>query len=433
MAGNESDVGRASRVEETLVWLASWESSGLAGEELAAAVLDGERLLNAVHAMTATLLDVFDRDGAWAADGALSAARWVADRTGTSPGAVRYRVRQGAALRLLPKVADRARTGRLPVEHLRVLGDCVSRHADLAARHEEVLVDAAATLDADRFRVVARQWLAHAADADAPDPGAPPADLVLDDGGAGEPLERTSRLFASRTIEGCLRLDGWFTAADGDLLDAALGAGVDRQLRAAADGDPSVAGRPVSVLRADALIDLVAQSMRREPSDLSVPDRYRVAVVVRPGELTSPPEAVCDSIAYRAVIDEKGEVLDIGRQSARWTPAVRRAVTLRDRGCVFPGCDRPPSWADIHHCVPFSEEGRTSVDNGALLCRRHHTFLHARHWQVTIDDGRPVVRRPDGQPHAIQRWPAPPATARAGPPAPPRPPPRSAGGDADDR
>jgi hypothetical protein len=181
----------------------------------------------------------------------------------------------------------------------------------------------------------------------------------------------------------------------------------------------------VPALRAGGLVDLVAQSMRREPSDLSAPDRYRVAVVVRPGAATNPPEAACDSLAYRAVLGEKSEVLDIGHQSARWSSAIRRAVTLRDGGCVFPGCDRPPSWTDIHHCTPFSEQGRTSLDNGALLCRRHHTFVHARHWRVTIEDGTPVVRRPDGQPHAIGHWPASPvagsAPARAGPTTPPEP------------
>jgi hypothetical protein len=415
MAGESGGTAATTaRVEETLAWLASWDPSQAAGEELGAAALDGERLLNAVHAWSATLLEAFERDGDWAADGALSAAGWVAERTGTSAGTVRARVRQGTALRLLPALAELARSGRLPVEHLRALGDCACRHPGLAAEHELVLVEAATTLDADRFRLMARHWLSHAADADAPHPGAGPADTAAgagdgadhgaDHGAGDDPVEQLSRLYASRTVEGCLRLDGWFVPADADLIDAALGAGVDRQLRAAANGDPSVAGRPVPALRAEALVDLAAQSMRREPSDLSAPDRYRVAVVVRPGAATNPPEAACDSVAYRAVLGEKSEVLDIGHQSARWPPAIRRAVTLRDRGCVFPACDRPPSWADIHHCTPFSEQGRTSVDNGALLCRRHHTFVHARHWRVTIEHGTAVVRRPDGQPHVIQRW-----------------------------
>ena len=93
-----------------------------------------------------------------------------------------------------------------------------------------------------------------------------------------------SHLHASRTLDGWLRLDGHFAPHDADIVDAALGAGVDRLLRAAHDGDPSVDGQPVSALRAGVLVDLAAQAMRHEPSDASVPDRYRVAVVVRAGQ-----------------------------------------------------------------------------------------------------------------------------------------------------
>jgi hypothetical protein len=144
--------------------------------------------------------------------------------------------------------------------------------------------------------------------------------------------------------------------------------------------------------------------MRQEPSEGSAPDRYRVAVVVQPGEATLPAEAACDAGAWRVVVTARSEVLDVGRQTNRWPVGIRRAITLRDRGCVFPGCERPPSWTDIHHCTPWNEGGRTSVDNGALLCRRHHTFIHRHRWRITIDDGQPVTRTPDGTPFTIQRW-----------------------------
>ena len=160
----------------------------------------------------------------------------------------------------------------------------------------------------------------------------------------------------------------------------------------------------MSALRAAALVDLAAQAMRQEPSDASAPDRYRVAVVVQHGQATVPAEAACDADAYRVVLGAKGEVLDVGRQTNRWPVAIRRAITVRDRGCVFPGCDRPPSWTDIHHCTPWREGGHTSVDNGVLLCRRHHTFVHRARWTITIDNGRPITRRPDGSVYTIQRW-----------------------------
>jgi hypothetical protein len=485
MAGEGKDgeaVGTAEAVIERLTY---WDTSQLAGVALGVALLVVERLFNAVYALSAKMLDDFERDGGWTADGALSAAHWLAERTGTPAAALRSRGQQGAALRRLPSVAELARAGRLAAAHLDAISGCAQRHPKLAFEDQQTFVKAAETLDGNRFGQTARRWLDHAAAIDqVPIPAVSDAGGIASSGGSGpgEPAaavhtdgavprepdttptgppsgeapggsstvavtpanspgprepelfatatlgdrapaeaptvavapargeqrgaaaEPMSRLFTSRGLDGCLRLSGWFAPADADLLDAALDAGVDRQLRAAADGDPSLVGRPVGTLRAGALLDLVAQSMRREPSELSAPDRYRVAVIVQAGQTTVPPEAACDSVVYRAVLNAASEVLDIGRQSPRWPSGIRRAITLRDRGCVYPGCDRPPSWADIHHCTPFSEQGTTSVDNGALLCRRHHGFVHARGWRVTIDHGKPIVRRPDGEPHTVRRW-----------------------------
>jgi hypothetical protein len=412
-------------LETVAAWLAARDPGELAGDDLAVAVLAAERVLNAGYALSAAVLACFERDRRWAADGALSAAQWTAQRSGTSLAELHRRARQGEALQRLRALTALARNGRLSAGHLQTLCECAHHHPGLTADYETLLAEQAQTLDADSFRLAARRRLRHVADPAAVDPvdANRPIPDVTAHNAAAEPAggstmpndslavrqgEGASRLYTSRTVEGCLRLDGWFAPHDADLLDAALGAGVDRQLRAAADGDPSVAGRPVAALRAGALVDLVAQSMRHHPSEQSAPDRYRVAVVVHPGDATIPPEAACDhAVAYRAVLDANRDVLDIGRQTARWPPAIRRAITLRDRGCIFPGCDRPPSWADIHHCTPYKNKGTTSFDNGALLCRRHHRFIHTHGWRVTIDGRKPVVRRPDGQPHVIQRWPPP--------------------------
>ena len=94
------------------------------------------------------------------------------------------------------------------------------------------------------------------------------------------------------------------------------------------------------------------------------------------------------------MIGAHSEVLDVGRQTNRWPVAIRRAITARDRGCVFPGCDRPPSWTDIHHCTPWtmmagrrpSTMARSSVD----AITRSST---AYRWRITIDNGRPIRTR----------------------------------------
>ena len=257
-------------------------------------------------------------------------------------------------------------------------------------RDEPVLVPQAVTLEAPHYRATTHTWLSHAEDAT----------------NQAEPVnEPVSELFLSETADGVHHLKATLVGEDGATVVAALQAIVDPMLRAARDQDPSVAAKPGSVLRAMALVDLCAQSLRREPSEASAPDRYRVAIIV-PFDATEPdrPVGACDASAYRVVLDARGEVLDIGRTTQRWSTAIRRAITIRDGGCVFPGCDRKPAWSDIHHCRHWDHGGHTSVNNGALLCRRHHTFIHKQRWSVTIDHGRPCVRRPDGTPYVITPW-----------------------------
>ncbi|MFC3764602.1 HNH endonuclease signature motif containing protein, partial [Tenggerimyces flavus] len=75
---------------------------------------------------------------------------------------------------------------------------------------------------------------------------------------------------------------------------------------------------------------------------------------------------------------------------------LRRILELRDGGCAFPGCDRPPGWCHAHHVVPWSKGGPTTRDNGVLLCGYHHRLIHQGAWQVRIAlDGLPEFLPPD--------------------------------------
>ncbi|HEY9482350.1 MAG TPA: HNH endonuclease signature motif containing protein, partial [Micromonosporaceae bacterium] len=54
----------------------------------------------------------------------------------------------------------------------------------------------------------------------------------------------------------------------------------------------------------------------------------------------------------------------------------------------FPGCDRPPRWADIHHIVGWQNGGATDRDNGVALCGHHHRLIHASAWTVQLGPDR---------------------------------------------
>ncbi len=77
------------------------------------------------------------------------------------------------------------------------------------------------------------------------------------------------------------------------------------------------------------------------------------------------------------------------------TGAMRRALIVRDKGCAFPDCGRPPRWCHAHHVIHWLNGGKTCVENGVLLCPHHHRVIHHGEWQVHInEEGHPVFTQP---------------------------------------
>ena len=104
---------------------------------------------------------------------------------------------------------------------------------------------------------------------------------------------------------------------------------------------------------------------------------------------------LCDAEVLPAVLGSEGDVLDLGRAVRLFPPAIRRAIALRDRGCAFPGCDRPPAWCDAHHVQWWQRDlGPTSYENGCLLCPFHHSLIHRGEWTVTMEEGQPTFWPP---------------------------------------
>jgi predicted restriction endonuclease len=74
--------------------------------------------------------------------------------------------------------------------------------------------------------------------------------------------------------------------------------------------------------------------------------------------------------------------------------ALRKALVVRDRGCRFPGCDRPPDWTDAHHIQHWADGGETRMENLLLLCRRHHRMVHEEGWRLGWGEQRELVAVP---------------------------------------
>ena len=90
----------------------------------------------------------------------------------------------------------------------------------------------------------------------------------------------------------------------------------------------------------------------------------------------------CDASIIPAVLGSPSQVLDVGMASRSFPTATRRAITLRDRGCSFPGCNRPPAWSDAHHVRHWADHGPSDYCNGVLLCRLHHSLIHRGDWEI---------------------------------------------------
>ncbi len=96
----------------------------------------------------------------------------------------------------------------------------------------------------------------------------------------------------------------------------------------------------------------------------------------------------CDAKIIPVVLGGKSEPLDVGRAMRTVPLSIRRALVARDRGCVFPGCDRPPGMCQAHHCRHWIDDGETSVENCVLLCEAHHRHVHHTGWEILTHPSR---------------------------------------------
>ncbi|MCC6438941.1 MAG: DUF222 domain-containing protein [Acidimicrobiales bacterium] len=339
------------------------------------------------------------RDGGYRAEGFVSPAAWLACHAGLSRPVAAAVVRQAVELEDMPASTAAAERGELTDQRVQLLVSC--RRAD-PERYDAETDAAFVALPVAELVLATRAWIVAAEDR-RHDPDQP----------SGAPLEQ-AHVHLSQLMDGRWRLDGVLNPHDGTLLSQALDQSIARQLQAQRDGDPSVEQLPVSAMRAQGLVDLAAQALRDTPGQRSRNGRYRINLVVRLNQDRTdvepdgpfPPEAWCDSPWVRVVLGAEGELLDVGRTKRQWPEAIWNAIVQRDRTCRFPHCDRPAHWCDVHHCTHWQDHGHTSAQNGILLCRRHHGFVHTHHWTIRLDEHqRPVFRQPDGTIHPPKQHP----------------------------
>src|SRR5690349_1160887 len=171
--------------------------------------------------------------------------------------------------------------------------------------------------------------------------------------------------------------------------DALLDAG-QRLLRAGTL--PDAGGTPATVLLTVTLEQVEARTglaTTGHGGRISVPQALRIAA---------------EADIMPIVLSDAGGILGYGLTRRTASTGQRQALAARDRGCSFPGCDRPPDWCETHHVTPWVDGGRTDLHNLTLACGFHHREHRKRGWTCHMTDGVPYWRPP--------RWLDPAQTAR---------------------
>jgi hypothetical protein len=103
----------------------------------------------------------------------------------------------------------------------------------------------------------------------------------------------------------------------------------------------------------------------------------------------------CDCSVTRILLGSDSMVIDVGRAKRTISGPARKALNVRDRGCTWPGCERPASWTSGHHLKHWFFGGVNDPPNLTLLCYRHHWMVHEGNWQIVrSDDGRMLTIPP---------------------------------------
>ncbi len=369
--------------------LAAAPTEHLDPEAVAAEFVELQRILDRVEAEMLRRLRRIGTDRPYVAEGYRSTTAFVKHATRMRGATARRMVARARALAEMPATEERFRRGELSGDETSLLVATRESEPEAFGEWEEALCDAARTVEfVDDLRRVVDYWRQHL---DPPEP----ADT--------EP-RRWARL--RRDFDGMWELTARLTPLQGAAVRQAL-----EEATPAPDPDDPRTG---AQRRADTLVRLLTRS-DRPSTRLVVHVGYETFVwavageppcpgfdsPLRPGGPIGGAEAAgvllggrdlavvaCDAAVRRIVFGPDSMPLDVGR-STRTIPAhLRAAVIARDGRCVHPGCDRGPEWCDVHHLVPWAEGGATDLRFLVLVCRHHHTFVHAR--------GLTYVRTEDG-------------------------------------
>jgi Domain of unknown function (DUF222)/HNH endonuclease len=333
--------------------------------------------------------------------GAASAVAWLRDLLRIAPADARTLVSLGEVLEQRPGLADAVVDGAVNTAQAaaigRVLADVPHSEPGLVDKVETILIGHATQFEPTILHRLGDRVLAHL--------NPELADQRLRDRLDREQAHAQQRRGFTLSPDGLgsVRLSGILDVEGAAIIGAAIQP-LTTPIRDAAGPDL----RTPAARRADALIDVCHLALRtgQLPAsggpdaqltvtvDLAALQRDIAVGQLDTGALLTPAATrriACDAGIIPVLLNGASVPVDVGRTRRPFTGATRTAILLRDQGCAFPGCDRPPRWTDIHHIIFWAHGGKTDRDNGVALCRYHHRLIHHSQWTIQLA----ADRRPD--------------------------------------
>lgn len=381
------------------------------------------RLRQVVDGVFIAALAHFEGRGAFRAEGAFDAAAFLRS-LGVSARAAKDLSRASLVAGAFQAMTASLAAGEVSVEHAALLFPMIDHVNAGRATPESVdeLVRAAATESSDAFRQRVAQ-----------------ADLVAQAKGGkgrGERQRTNSRLCTSDRDDGMKGIDVALDPERHAIVLNALDALVDEQWRSGTQSTESPATRELPKLRVDALVEMARRratgadswgdtggsggsardsrvrgsgSSRRGEAHVVVfidhqtlltgIDRVGGVCVLEDGTPIAGETArriACDAALIPVVLGTKSEVLDVGRRSRLATAAQRTALRSRSATCEFPGCTVPARYSRAHHIDVWDHGGLTDIEKLVWLCSHHHHAVHEGGWTIDRQQGRTIIRKPDG-------------------------------------
>jgi hypothetical protein len=332
-------------------------------------------------------------------------------------------------VRELASVATEFLAGRVGVGQVRELARLFAnpRAGDQLAESEDLLLEAAQSLEFADFRIVTSRW-----------------EQLADADGAHRDHERAhDDRNAKCDFDGVVfRFDTAHGVIQGtsmrQVFEAFCSAEFDRDWQWVRDtyGDEATASlmpRDAKQRRADAFVAMVLAAAEAGTGDgrtidttvnvVSDLDQFEQRVVeavtddasvveidpatvhdrrceTTDGVPVDPRQVVAAALIGRIrfiVVDGAGVIVSAGRKRRLFTGALRESIIAIDPVCGWLGCNLRAQISAIDHLEPRSRGGPTDASNAKIMCDHHNIFKHTKRYTVTrLPNGTIRITRPDG-------------------------------------